>query len=182
MTEGALTPADMTFTQRFTTAPDYILSLRNINDVQVAYEPAVTQLEQMHLGHRWLSISDVDDGYQESFIAASAKLLKARPDAIRRFLVGYVRACKLIADAKRKWTPDMIRTLSKWSQLPPDFVAAIPTPPYTGRYGWIDVNAIERTQRFWHVYGLVPTEQPIDTMVDTSFIKAAQKTAGVPVR
>lgn len=81
------------FTQRFTTAPEYILSLRNIDDVQVAYEPAVTQLEQMRLGHRWLSISDVDSGYQESFIAASAKLLKARPDVIRKFLIGYLRAC-----------------------------------------------------------------------------------------
>jgi len=180
LSEGGLTPADLTFTQRFTTAADYILSLRNINDVQVAYEPSVTQLEQMHLGHRWLSIRDVDPGYQESFIAASAKLLKARPDLIRRFLIGYVRACKLIADAGGKWTPEMIRTLSKWSQLPPDFIAAIPTPPYTGKYGWIDVDALERQQRYWHINGLVPAEQSIDTLADTSFITAAQKAVGVP--
>jgi ABC-type nitrate/sulfonate/bicarbonate transport system substrate-binding protein len=180
LSEGALTPADLTFTQRFTSPADYILSLRNVNDVQVAYEPSVTQLEQMHVGHRWLSIADVDPGYQESFIAASAKLLQARPDAIRRFLIGYLRACKLIANAGGKWTPDMIRTLSKWSQLSPDFIAAIPTPPYTRKYGWIDVNGLERQQRYWHITGLVPTEQSINTLIDTRFITAAQKAAGVP--
>ena len=50
----------MTFTARFSTAADWLLSLRNVNDVQAAYEPTVTQIEQQKLGHRWLSISDVD--------------------------------------------------------------------------------------------------------------------------
>ena len=182
MTEAALTPADMTFTQRFSTAADWLLSLRNVNEVQAAYEPTVTQIEQQKLGHRWLSISDVDPGYQESFLAASAKTLKARPDDIRRFLIGFINACKLINAANGKWTPEMIRIQAKWSGLPPDVIAAIPTPPYVGEYGRIHVNSIEQVQRFWHTMGLVNTEQPVDTLIDTSFITAAQKTAGVPTR
>ena len=179
MTNAALTPADMTFTERFSTAGDWLASLRNVNDVQAAYEPTVTQLEQQKIGHRWISITDVDPGYQESFLGASAKTLKAKPDAIRRFLIGYVKACKYIADANGKWTPDMIKIMSKWSTLPPDVVAAIPTPPYTGEYGTIHVASVEQVQRFWHLYGLVSTEQAIGTLIDTSFITAAQKAAGV---
>lgn len=76
----------------------------------------------------------------------------------------------------------MIWTLSKWSHLPPDFIAAIPTPPYTGRYGWIDMSALQRQQRFWHTYGLVPIEQTPDTLADTSFISAAQRAVGVPAQ
>ncbi len=180
MTDAALTPADLTFTARFSTAADWLLSLRNVNDVQAAYEPTVTQIEQQKLGHRWLSISDVDPDYQESFLAASAKTLKSRPDVIRRFLIGYINACKLINAANGKWTPDMIRTQAKWSGLASDVIAAIPTPPYVGEYGRIHVESLEKVQRFWHTMGLVPTEQTIDTLIDTSFITAAQKAAGVP--
>ena len=38
MTNAALTPADMTFSERFSTAGDWLASLRNVNDVQAAYE------------------------------------------------------------------------------------------------------------------------------------------------
>jgi len=182
MTDAALTPADMTFTARFSTAADWILSLRNVNDVQAVYEPTVTQVEQQHLGHRWISITDVDPGYEESFLAASAKLLKARPDVIRRFLIGYINGCKVIAQANGKWTPDLIRILNKFSGLSPDVIAAIPTPPYTGEYGRIHGASLEKIQRFWQTMGLVSTEQPIGTLADPSFIIAAQKAAGVSPR
>jgi ABC-type nitrate/sulfonate/bicarbonate transport system substrate-binding protein len=179
LTQAALTPADMTFSQRFSTAPDWILSLRNVNEVQAAYEPTVTQLEQQKIGHRWLSITDVDPGYQESFLAASAATLKSHPDAIRRFLIGYLKACKVIVDSKGKWTPELVRIWNKWSSLPVDMIAAIPTPPYTGAYGQINVPDLEQVQRFWHTYGLVNSEQSIDTLIDTSFITAAQKATGL---
>jgi hypothetical protein len=34
-------------------------------------------------------------------------------------------------------------------------------------------------QRFWHTFGLVPTENSIAMLADPSFITAAQKAAGV---
>jgi ABC-type nitrate/sulfonate/bicarbonate transport system substrate-binding protein len=182
LTDAALAPEDMTFTTRFSTPGDWILSLRNVNDVQAVYEPTVTQIEQQHLGRRWLSITDVDPEYQESFLAASAKTLKSRPDVIRRFLIGFVKACKYIADGKNKWTPEEIAIFAKYSKLPTDVIAAIPTPPYTGEFGTIHTAELEKIQRFWHTYGLVNTEQPISALVDTSFITAAQKGAGVVAR
>lgn len=179
LTDAALTPADMTFTARFSTPPDWILSLKNVNDVQAVYEPTATQIEQQHLGHRWLSITDVDPQYQESFLAASAKTLKTRPDVVRRFLTGFVKAQKVIYDAHGKWTPELVSIFAKYSQLPPAVIEAIPTPPYTGEFGAIHALELEKIQRFWHTYGLVPVEQPIDALADSSFITAAQKAAGV---
>src|ERR1700687_5030682 len=119
MTQGGLSPSDLTFTQRFSNPADWIASLRNVNEVQAVYEPTVTQLEQMRIGHRWLSITDVDPGYQEGFLAASAALLKSRPDVIRRFLIGYINACKVINGAHGKWTPELIGIWAKWSGLAP---------------------------------------------------------------
>ncbi len=179
MTNAALQPSDMTFTSRFSTAADWVMSLRNVNDVQAAFEPTVTQLEQLHLGHRWISIADLDPQYTESFLGVSAATLKARPDVIRRFLIGYINACKYVLSSNGKWTPELVRIFSKWSGLTPDVVAAIPTPPYTGAFGRINTADLEQIQRFWHTMGLVPTEQSIDTLVDTSLIMQAQKGAGV---
>ena len=179
LTEAALTPADLTFSERFTTAGDWLASLRNINDVQAVYEPTVTQFEQQKIAHRWLSIMDVDPSYQEAYLGASAKTLKARPDVIRRFLIAYVKSSKIIADGHGKWTPDVLAIFAKYSGLAPAIIAAIPTPPYTGEYGTIHTESIEVVQRFWHTFGLVPTENSIDTLADTSFITAAQKAAGV---
>lgn len=183
LTNAALTPADMAFTERFSTPPDWLVSMRNnVDDVQAAYEPTVTQIEQQHLGHRWLSITDIDPLYQESFLAASARTLKSRPDVIRRFLTAFVKAQKLILDGHGKWTPDVVAIFAKYSGLPPDVIEAIPSPPYTGEFGTIHALELEKIQRFWHTYGLVPAEQPIEALADPSFITAAQKAAGVASR
>ena len=179
MSQAALQPSDMTFTSRFSTPADWLLSLRNVNDVQAAFEPTVTQLEQQHLGHRWISITDFDPGYQESFLGVSAATLKARPDVIRKFLIGYINASKYVLSSKGKWTPELVRIFSKWSGLPPEVVSAIPSPPYTGAFGRINTADLEQVQRFWHLMGFVPTEQNINTLVDTSLITQAQKAAGV---
>jgi ABC-type nitrate/sulfonate/bicarbonate transport system substrate-binding protein len=179
LTEAALAPSDLFFSERFTTAGDWLSSLRNINDVQAVYEPTVTQFEQQKIGHRWLSIMDVDPSYQEAYLGASAKFLKARPDVVRRFLIAYVKASKIMADGKGKWTPDVLAIFAKYSGLTPDIIAAIPTPPYTGEYGRIHTGSLEVVQRFWKTMGLVNTEQSIDTLADPSFITAAQKAAGV---
>jgi NitT/TauT family transport system substrate-binding protein len=180
MTQAALQPTDMTFTQRFASAPDWISALRNGYDVQAVYEPTVTQFEQQKIAHRWLSIMDADPLYQEAYLAASAKVLKARPDVVRRFLIAYVKASKVIADGKGKWTPDVLATFVKNSGLSAQIVSAIPSPPYTGELGRIHTDSLEQVQRFWANNGLVSSEQPINTLVDTSFITAAQKAAGYP--
>lgn len=177
MTMAALQPSDMVFTQKFATAQDWLASLRNINDVQAVYEPTVTAFEQQKVAHRWLSIVDVDPLYQEAYLGASARFLKAKPDVVRRFLVAYVKASKVLADGKGKWTPDVLATFAKWSGLPAATIQAIPTPPYTGELGNIHLDSLEQVQRFWHNNGLVPTEASMDTLVDPSFIIAAQKAA-----
>jgi NitT/TauT family transport system substrate-binding protein len=181
MTNAALSPADLTFSSRFTTPIDWLASLRNVNDAQIVYEPTVTQLETERVGHRWLSIQDVDPTYQESYLAASSSILKSHPDAVRRFLIAYIKAGQMIVAAHGKWTPELIRVTAKWTGLAPDVVAAIPTPPYTGDSGWINVPSLEKVQRFWHTMDLVKTEVPVSSVIDTNLIGQAQKAARVTV-
>jgi NitT/TauT family transport system substrate-binding protein len=175
LSSGGLTPTDLTITSRFVTPPDWLMSLRNVNDAQIVYEPTVTQLEQQGVGHRWLSISDVDPSYQESYLAASSAILKSHPDAVRRFLIAYLKAGKMITDAHGKWTPELVRVTAKWTGLTPEVVRAIPTPPYTGAGGVINVASLEKVQRFWHTMDLVKTEVPVSSVIDTTAIAAARK-------
>lgn len=181
LTLGALTQSDLVWSQKFASAADWLSSLRNINDVQAVYEPTVTQFEQQKIAHRWLSIMDADPNYQEAYLAASARTLKTRPDVVRRFLTAYVKASKILADGKGKWTPDVLAVFVKYSGLSPAIVASIPTPPYTGELGRIHTASLEQVQRFWYQNGLVTSEQAVDTLADPSFITAAQKAAGVTV-
>jgi NitT/TauT family transport system substrate-binding protein len=177
---GGLTPADLTFGQKFRGPADWFASLRNnINDVQALYEPTVTELESQGVGHRWISMADVEPGFQEDYLAASGAFLKTHRDAVNRFLVAYIKACKLIDDAHGKWTPDMVRSLSKWSKLSPDVISRIPTPPYVGEFGTLDLPRILQMEHFWHGVGLVNTEVPVAEVVDTDFVATAQRTAGV---
>jgi NitT/TauT family transport system substrate-binding protein len=175
----ALKPEDVSLTTHYTTPADWLASLRNVNDAQVVYEPTVTQFEQMGLAHRWLSITDVDPDFQESYLAASGSFIKAHPDALRRFLIAYLKADKMIYDAHGKWTPEIVRVVAKYTGLAPDVIRAIPTPPYTGDYGDIKIAALERLQRYWHTMDLVKTEVSTPQIADTTFVRAAQKQLGV---
>jgi hypothetical protein len=74
----------------------------------------------------------------------------------------------------------VLATFVKNSGLSAQIVSSIPSPPYTGELGRIHTDSLEQVQRFWANNGLVPSEQPINTLVDTSFITAAQKAAGYP--
>jgi ABC-type nitrate/sulfonate/bicarbonate transport system substrate-binding protein len=173
--DAALKPEDVNLSTRYTTPADWLAGLRNVNDAEVVYEPTVTQFEQMGLAHRWISIADVDPAFQESYLAASGAFIKAHPDALRRFLVAYLQADKMIYDAHGRWTPELIRVTAKWTGLTPEVVRAIPTPPYTGDFGTIMLPALARVQRYWHTVDLVKTEVQMSQIADPSFVQAAQR-------
>ena len=176
---GHLTPNDLHFTERFVSPANWLASLRNVNEVQALYEPTVTQMELEGIGHRWISTADVMPNFQQGYIAASGAFLKNHPDEIRRFLTAYFRACAVINNARGKWTPEMVRILAKYSSMSPEMIRHIPTPPYFGEFGELNKPMLERVQHFWHTQGLVTSELPIDGVIDSSFIAAAQAAAGV---
>jgi ABC-type nitrate/sulfonate/bicarbonate transport system substrate-binding protein len=180
LAKAHLTDADVHLTQRVSATSDMFTVLRNKSaDVVAVYEPTVAELEQNGVGHRILSIADIDPGFQETYIAVSPAFLKNRRDVLRRFLTAVVKAYRQIDDAGGKWTPPMIASLAKWSGLAPDVIARLPAPPYYGAFGAVNVGNLAREQHYWFAAGLVKKETPVSDMIDLSVIAEAKRAAGL---
>jgi NitT/TauT family transport system substrate-binding protein len=180
LAKAGLAESDVHLSQRTSATSDmYTVLYNKAADVVSAYEPTVAELEQKGIGHRLLSIADIDPGFQETYIAISPAYLKNHRDALRRFLTATLKAYKEINDAGGKWTPPMIASLAKWSGLSPEIIARLPAPPYYGAFGAINVGNLVREQKYWIAAGLVKKETPVGDMVDTTLIVEAKRAAGI---
>jgi ABC-type nitrate/sulfonate/bicarbonate transport system substrate-binding protein len=157
----------------------YAVLYNKAADVAGVYEPAVAELEQQGVGHRLLSIADIDPGFQETYIAVSPAFLKNHREVLRRFLTAIVIAMKQINDAGGKWTPPLVSSLAKWSGMSPEVIAHLPAPPYYGAFGAINVGNLAREQQYWYAAGLVKKKTDVNAMVDTSLILEAKHAAGI---
>jgi ABC-type nitrate/sulfonate/bicarbonate transport system substrate-binding protein len=81
-------------------------------------EPFATALEQQHLAHKWLGTSDVAPWFNEGFVAASASFARDHHDATVAFMRALLRAANEVKAAKGHWTPELVTSLAKYSQLP----------------------------------------------------------------
>lgn len=177
---AGIAKSDVQFTELSGATSDMFARLYNkASDVVGAYEPTVTQIEQMGVGHRLISIADIEPGFQETYIAVSPAFLKTHRDVLRRFLIAVVKAMKQINDAGGKWTPPMVASLAKWSGMAPEIMARLPSPPYYGAFGAINIGKLVQEQHYWHAAGLVKKEVSIDNMVDTSVVAEAKHAVGL---
>ncbi|HSV78802.1 MAG TPA: ABC transporter substrate-binding protein [Ramlibacter sp.] len=148
---------------------------QKVVDVAGVSEPTATLIEREGIAVRWLSYKDVVPWYQETFLATSETFLKERPDAVRRFLVAYLRAVNEIAGAKGSWTPELLATAKKWTGMPEDLILKIGKLPYWDPSGAIRLDALERVQQFWAKAGLVKKPAPIATVADQKPLALARE-------
>ena len=144
-------------------------------DVSPAFEPMATELERLHLAHKWISTHDIIPDYQQLYLAASAAFVRTHSDVVRRFLVAYLEGARDIDDAHGKWTPALVSTLAKWSEQPEADVLQVPSPAYAGEYGRINRASVEMQQAFWVSQGLVKTPVAIPMIVDSALLDAARR-------
>lgn len=174
--EGGLTSADLTLTAAVRLPQNWYASLRNhAVDVQAAIEPTATAIERDGLAHKWLSYIDSVPWLQDTVIAAGAAFARDQHDALRRFLIGYVRALQDINRAGPTWTPKLAAIVAKYSQLPLATINQIPGPTYAGDLGAVNIPSLERVQQFWVSEGLVQSPQPAKNMLDLSALDEARK-------
>ena len=174
--QAGLTPADLTLTATVRTPPNWYTSLRNkAVDVQATVEPTATELEREGLGHKWLSYVDATPWFQDVYLGASPAFARDHHDAIRRFLIAYLRAAQDVNRSGPAWTPKMAATVAKWTQLPLATIDQVPGPPYVGELGGVDRASLERVQTFWVNQGLVKTPTPLDTLLDLTALDEARK-------
>jgi ABC-type nitrate/sulfonate/bicarbonate transport system substrate-binding protein len=168
----------VTYTNKINDNASIYAALRNhAVDVLGNTEVIVTQLEQQKLAHRWLTTNDIAPGVQESFLAASAPFLKNHRDAAKRFLMGYLRAAHEIEATGGTWTPELVRTVAKWSQLSEEVIRSVPGPAYNSL--GLKPDSVERQQKFWVDAGLVQTPAAIATLVDGTILADARRALGL---
>jgi ABC-type nitrate/sulfonate/bicarbonate transport system substrate-binding protein len=96
-----------------------------------------------------------------------------------KFLEAYLRGAADVGKSNGKLTPDLIAVIAKWTELDPDTIAALGTTPYVGEGGRINVDALERVQKFWAAAGLVKNPVAIDKIIDPAPLAAARKALGM---
>jgi NitT/TauT family transport system substrate-binding protein len=172
---GGLTTNDLQYTEKFRDPPSWLSALHNkAVDVQGLPEPIATQLQVQGLAHKWIALSDVAPWFKEGFIAASAGFARDHHDALVRFMQAYLRAAQDIRRANGKWTPELVASTAKWTQLPESTIRQIPGPAYPGD-GSIDNASVAHQEDFWHQRGLVANVVPPGAFIDTSALREAMK-------
>jgi NitT/TauT family transport system substrate-binding protein len=176
ITAGGLAISDVKFTTKESAVPDQLAALRNgAVDVQGTTEPTATAIEQQGYATKWLSFHDIMPGYQEAYFGVSSAFAKDHPDAVVKFLRAYLRGVADVNKTKGKLTPDLIATISKWTEIPPETIKAMGLIPYYGQNASVNSDELEKVQKFWVSLGLVKNPVPISKVVDGQYITAATK-------
>jgi len=174
---GGLTTNDVTYGNKFRDPASWVGALTNkAVDVMGLPEPFATAVEEQHLAHKWLGMSDIAPWFHESFIAASASFSRDHHDASVRFMRALLRAANEVNASNGHWTPEFVASVAKWSQLPEATIRGIAGPANPGN-GQIDMASISRQEDFWHARGLVNTVVPASAMVDLTVLRDAAVSA-----
>jgi NitT/TauT family transport system substrate-binding protein len=177
---GNLKLADVHYLTREADVVQQFVALNNkAVDVQGTTEPTATSMVQKGVGVKWLSYRDVIPWYQDAYWGVSAAFAKDHPDVVVKFLQAYLKGEADIAMSKGKLTPDLIATISKWTEIEPDTIRALGATPYFGNQGSINVEALDRVQKFWAASNLVKNPVAIDRIIDPAPLAAARKALGM---
>ncbi len=178
LAKGRIPLSAVTYTNKINDSASVFAALHNrAIDVLGNTEVTVTALEQQKLAHKWLTTNDIAPGLQESFLAASPQFLKGHRDAAKRFLMGYLKAAHEIEVTKGAWTPELVRTVAKWSQLSEEVIRSVPGPAYNSL--GLKLESIDRQQKFWTALGLVQTPAALSSLVDPTILADARRALGM---
>jgi NitT/TauT family transport system substrate-binding protein len=177
---GNLKLADVKYVTREADVVQQFAALNNkVVDVQGTTEPTATAMVQKGVGVKWLSYRDVIPWYQDAYWGVSAAFGKDHPDIVAKFLQAYLRGAADVSKSNGKLTPELIALISKWTEIDADTIKALGAVPYVGQQGKINVEALERVQKFWVAAGLVKNPVAIERIIDPAPLIAAKKALGI---
>ena len=180
LAKAGLTRADVIYTKKFATPPDWIAALRNRSvEVLAAADPVATVLETQGFGMKLASDQDVAPWLQISFLIASEKYVQDHRATVTAFLKAYLRAAKDIDASGGKWTPELLHELTTWTKISEADLKRIPGPPYYGQFGTISKVSLARQQDYLAGLGQVKNKIDIDSLVDDAPLMAARNEMGI---
>jgi NitT/TauT family transport system substrate-binding protein len=180
LAKAGLSRADVVYTKKIGTPPEWIAALRNrAVDALAAAEPVATVLESEGLGKKLVSDQDVAPWLQISFLIASEKYIEEHRATVTAFLKAYLRAAKDIDATAGKWTPDMLHELATWTQISEADLRRISGPPYFGQFGAISQVSLTRQQDYLVALGQVKEKIEVGSLIDDAPLLAARSDMGI---
>ncbi len=180
LAKAGLKRSDVVYTKQFATPPDWIAGLRNRSvDTLAAADPVATVLEIQGYGKKLASDQDVAPWLQISFLIASEKYVQEHLATVTAFLKAYLKAAKDIDASGGKWTPELLKEMAKWTQIPEADLQHISGPSYYGQFGLISKVSLNRQQDYLVGLGQVKDKIDVDALVDEGPLMAARSEMGI---
>jgi len=165
--------------------PDMPAALSNGSvDAAIPAEPFATRALDLGVAERL--VVEIVPGRMTTAIIASGKLVRERPDVLRRFMVAYMKGIRDIqppalgvSDVNKFLTPEHVAIFEKYTGAPESVLRN--QVPYTFDADLVIQRDSIEDQQLTHMRnGLLTLAQPVsvDRMVDDSFTQYARDTLG----
>jgi NitT/TauT family transport system substrate-binding protein len=165
--------------------PDMPAALANNSiDAAIAAEPAATRAVSLGAGVKL--VKEIVPGRMTTVILASGKMLRERPDTLRRLLIAYMRGTRDVQppaigtwDPDKFYTPEHLAIFEKYTGAPERVLRE--QVPYTWDVDLvIQVDSIMDQQATHMRNGTLTLAQPIapERMIDDRFVRQAQEALG----
>ena len=176
LVKAGLSRADVQYSTRLTTNADWLTGLMNkVVDVTPGVEPSATVMVTRGVAEKLASPLDVYPDDQGSFIVASSKYIREHRSTVVAFLKAYLQGAMDVTASGGKWTPELIATTAKWTEIPASDVEKFTGPPYFGQYGMINRASIERAQNYFAGLGLVKAKVDMNSIIEDGPLLEARK-------
>jgi NitT/TauT family transport system substrate-binding protein len=178
--KAGLTRADVKYSTRAVSPPDWIAGFRNnAFDAVSAVEPVVTQIVEQGYGVRLTSPREIMPWWQGAYFGASQKLLQQNRAAAVRFVKAFLRSAQDIERAGPRWTTEELAILNHWSGIPIGDLQKIPSPAYVGEFGRFHLESLNNQQDYWLAGGQTKQRVALSDLVDQSIVAEARHALGV---
>jgi NitT/TauT family transport system substrate-binding protein len=165
--------------------PDMPAALSNGSvDAAIPAEPFATRTVSLGVASRL--VVEIVPGRMTTAIIASGKLVRERPDVLRRWMIAYMKGIRDIqpaalgvSDVSKFLTPEHVAIFEKYTGAPEQVLRD--QVPYTFDADLVIQRDSIEDQQLTHIHnGLLTLAQPVpvDRMVDDTFVTQARETLG----
>jgi NitT/TauT family transport system substrate-binding protein len=164
---------------------DQVAGLRNGSmDAGVLIEPFATLVVREGSAVKIAPDTDVYTNHQVSALMYSTPFMKNKPDAAKRFFLGYLRALRYYKDALHNGkfagpnAPSVIAILQEFIKLPDPTLWREITPSSVNADGHVVVPSLETDYQIYKERGLITDPITVPAAVDLGYADAANRQLG----
>ena len=136
--------------------------------------PQDAQAVDAGAGFRLIDIADIMPGEPVAFLFYGPTLLEQQRDLGTRFMVAYLRGLKRYNDGP---TPRNVAIIAEYTKIDPDVVRKSGWSAIHAD-GFVDIAKLRRFQDWLYEIGLLDVRNPMNQVVDTSFLDHAKTVLG----